>query len=77
MGLYFEETLDRLTSVVGSLCLTPIAFILPGIFHLKLAATSTFSEIVDWFLIIFGKLILFVLLMLNTLIFEEINNNFN
>lgn len=34
MGLYFEETLDRLMSVVGSLCLTPIAFTLPGIFHL-------------------------------------------
>lgn len=34
MGLYFEETLDRLTSVVGSLCLTPIAFSLPATFHL-------------------------------------------
>jgi amino acid permease len=47
MGLYFEETLDRLTSVVGSVCLTPIAFVLPGIFHFKLIAKGIIEKIFD------------------------------
>jgi proton-coupled amino acid transporter len=67
MGLYFEETIDRLTSVVGSLFLTPIAFILPATFHLKLVANDIKSYILDLFIIIVGA-VLMVVVTLYTLI---------
>ncbi|CAI2364555.1 unnamed protein product [Moneuplotes crassus] len=57
MGLYFEESLDRLTSIVGSLFLTNIAFTLPAIFHLCLIAKSPIIKTFDYCLIFFGFLL--------------------
>jgi amino acid permease len=61
MGLYFEDTLDRLTSVVGSVCLTPIAFILPGIFHLNLIAETKWMKFLDFCVIAFGTTLMVVI----------------
>ena len=61
MGLYFEESLDRLMSVVGSLFLTPIAFILPAIFHLVLVADTLFAKVVDWALMLIGIALMIVI----------------
>jgi solute carrier family 36 (proton-coupled amino acid transporter) len=60
MGLYFEETIDRLTSVVGSLFLTPIAFILPATFHLRLVAEDIKQYILDLSIIIIGVVLMLV-----------------
>ena len=59
MGLYFEETLDRLMSLVGSLCLTPIAFILPAYFHYRLCAKTCLAKLLDLFIIMIGSFLMF------------------
>ena len=38
VSLSLRETLDKLMSIVGSLTCTPVAFLLPAIFHYKLVA---------------------------------------
>jgi solute carrier family 36 (proton-coupled amino acid transporter) len=67
VGLALEESLDRLMSVVGSLACTPVAFILPAIFHLKLVAKSTLMKIFDTIILIIG-IILLIFMSGNTLL---------
>ena len=47
VGLTLMETLDKLMSVIGALCCTPIAFTLPATFHLKLVARTRCEKAVD------------------------------
>lgn len=54
LGLYLEDTLDRLMSVIGSLACTPVAFILPALLHLKLAATTTLEKLIDYVIVVVG-----------------------
>lgn len=61
MGLYFEEKLDRLMSVVGSLLLTPIAFVLPAVFHLRLVADTLKKKLLDVALMLVGLALMIVI----------------
>ncbi|CAI2370691.1 unnamed protein product [Moneuplotes crassus] len=58
IAVYFEETLDRLMSIVGSLTCTPVAFTLPAIIHLKLVAKTKTQITLDIFLITLSCFIL-------------------
>jgi proton-coupled amino acid transporter len=59
IGLWLEESLDRLMSLVGSLACTPVAFIMPAVFHLKLVAETPWVKAFDWFILIIGFVLLF------------------
>mmetsp|Transcript_11381 Transcript_11381/g.12868 ORF Transcript_11381/g.12868 Transcript_11381/m.12868 type:complete len:117 (-) Transcript_11381:71-421(-) len=54
IGISLEDTLDRLMSVVGSLTCTPVAFIMPAVFHLQLCAHKWWEKALDWFIIGLG-----------------------
>lgn len=53
VGIYFRKTLDKVMSVVGALTCTPIAFILPALFHYKLCAKTKFEKASDMAIIVF------------------------
>jgi proton-coupled amino acid transporter len=59
VGLWLEDSLDRLMSLVGSLACTPVAFIMPAIFHLTLVAESTIVKVFDSFILLIGFVLLF------------------
>ncbi|CAI2365133.1 unnamed protein product [Moneuplotes crassus] len=58
IGIYLEDTLDRLLSVVGSLTCTPVAFIMPAVFHLQLVAESKIAKRIDYSIIVLGLTLL-------------------
>ncbi|CAI2366461.1 unnamed protein product [Moneuplotes crassus] len=59
IGISLEDTLDRLLSVEGSLTCTPVAFIMPAVFHLQLVAESRLAKALDYFIIGLGFVFLF------------------
>ncbi|CAI2363909.1 unnamed protein product [Moneuplotes crassus] len=54
IGIYFEDSLDRLLSVVGSLTCTPVAFIMPAVLHLNLVAKTRLAKTIDYSIICLG-----------------------
>jgi solute carrier family 36 (proton-coupled amino acid transporter) len=58
MALAIWDYLDKFLSIAGALFCTPIAFILPAMFHLKGAAVSGSEKIYDICIIIGGCIIL-------------------
>ena len=53
-AVYYEENIDIIISIVGSLCWIPVAFIFPALFHYILVADSIWEKITDIFLIVFS-----------------------
>lgn len=49
-----SSELDNLVALVGAFACTPLAFIFPALFHLRLVEQSTFSKAVNIVIIIFG-----------------------
>lgn len=47
VGLYMEDTLDKLMSLIGSFACTPVAFMLPALLHYQLVADSIFWKVID------------------------------
>ncbi|CAI2363408.1 unnamed protein product [Moneuplotes crassus] len=58
IGIYFEDTLDRLLSIIGTLTCTPVAFIMPAVFHLQLVADTRFTKAIDYSIILLGMTLL-------------------
>ena len=59
IGLYFEEKLDRVMCIVGTLGWIPLAFIFPAIFHIRLHARNKKQICLDLLIIILGLCIVF------------------
>ena len=49
-----SQTLDLFISYMATLSLTPIAFLLPALFHWKLVAVKPWQKVVDFLIIVFG-----------------------
>lgn len=57
-ALFVYNQLPEFLSIVGSLTCTPIAFILPALFHYKACATTTFQKRLDMVIVVFSTFIL-------------------
>lgn len=56
VGIIGSSELDSFVSMIGSLCMIPLAFIYPPLFHYKLVATTTFEKVTDLVILVFGVL---------------------
>ena len=60
VAIFFDKTLDKFLALLGSVACTPIAFMLPALFHLKLVAKTFTEKLIDWLLVVFSIIIMFV-----------------
>ena len=58
LALVIYDTLDKFLSISGALTCTPLAFILPASFHLKILAQSKCDKCLDIFIIVTGLIIM-------------------
>ena len=58
LGLGLRGTLDRLMSIIGSMCCAPIAFIFPAGFHLALVAKTRAEKVIDVIIICIGAVLM-------------------
>lgn len=54
-----KKKIDKFLSIVGAVTCTPIAFILPGAFHLKICAKTTSQKVLDSTIVVFSTLTMF------------------
>ena len=57
-GLLVFDSLDKFLSISGALMCTPIAFILPAMFHFKAGAETPCQKNIDLAIIIGGVIIM-------------------
>jgi len=58
LALIIYNKLDDFLAIVGSLTCTPIAFILPGLFHYKACADTPKQKYIDLTIVVFSTFIL-------------------
>ncbi len=58
LALCVYNKLPEFLSIVGSLTCTPIAFILPALFHYKACATTVLQKRIDMAIVVFSTFIL-------------------
>ena len=69
--LLLGQKLDKFLSILGALCCTPIAFIFPSLFHLKLCASTKVQKVKDVTIAVFG---LFIMVYVTTTGVMDWNN---
>jgi proton-coupled amino acid transporter len=57
-GLLMFDSLDKFLSISGALLCTPIAFVLPALFHLKGAAETSCEKFTDKCIIVGGVIVM-------------------
>lgn len=63
--ILMQNNLDQFLAVLGSLACTPVAFLLPTLYHLKACAETPMQKRVDWIIIVLS-----IIIMVFTTIFD-------
>jgi proton-coupled amino acid transporter len=58
LTIVLKEKLDKFLSLLGAVFCTPVAFILPAMFHYKACAETTKQKAIDIFFVCFGIIVL-------------------
>jgi proton-coupled amino acid transporter len=63
--LAMRKDLDQFLAVLGALACTPVAFLLPTLYHLKVCADTPSARRIDWLIIVIA-----IIIMVFTTIFD-------
>lgn len=64
IAIVSADKLDYMLGIVSTLCCTPVGFVFPAAFHAKNMDPKGCVKCIDWFIIVFGLVVIVVILVL-------------